>query len=216
MTNKEFFEQRGYMVLRNAFPAEFMRFLRLYLDVHIDRAIYRKSNEFGYDDEWDGSFEDDHISNSYFCHYGSTISDTMMLFVRDRLTSELGLGLNPTYSFLRVYKQGNVLPPHCDRASCEISVTAPIFFDTSNLHHEYVWPIYFVDYSGETVAVELLPGDLVVYRGIELKHWRDEFIGKYQTQLMMHYTDSSGPYRDLIFDLRTQLATKLVNYFQKE
>ena len=43
-----------------------------------------------------------------------------------------------------------------------------------------------------------------------------EFIGKYQTQLMMHYTDSSGPYRDLIFDLRTQLATKLVNYFQKE
>ena len=170
MTNKEFFEQRGYMVLRNAFPAEFMRFLRLYLDVHIDRAIYRKSNEFGYDDEWDGSFEDDHISNSYFCHYGSTISDTMMLFVRDRLTSELGLGLNPTYSFLRVYKQGNVLPPHCDRASCEISVTAPIFFDTSNLHHEYVWPIYFVANADHVLPVPVGPHIHITFNGCVFLH----------------------------------------------
>ena len=45
-----------------------------------------------------------------------------------------GLKLNPTYSYARIYKKGDVLHRHKDRFSCEISTTMNLGGDE--------WPIY--------------------------------------------------------------------------
>ena len=40
-----------------------------------------------------------------------------------RVEAESGMRLLPTYSYLRVYKRGDVLRRHTDRPACEMSVT---------------------------------------------------------------------------------------------
>ena len=44
-----------------------------------------------------------------------------------------------------------------------------------------LWPIY-LEPNGETgkkgVKVDLKPGDMLVYSGCELEHWREKFKGK--------------------------------------
>jgi hypothetical protein len=57
-----------------------------------------------------------------------------------------GIKLSETYSYARIYKEGDVLARHKDRYSCEISTTL-------NLGGE-PWPIY-LDPTGNKVKQEL-------------------------------------------------------------
>jgi hypothetical protein len=58
--------------------------------------------------------------------------------------------------------------------------------------------------------VEQQPGDLIVYRGCEVEHWRDAFqaeYGSYQIQAFFHYIDKAGPYYpEYAFDKRPGLG----------
>jgi hypothetical protein len=47
------------------------------------------------------------------------------------------------------------------------------------------WPIFV-----EGVPVDLTPGDLLLYKGCELEHWREEFQGEQCGQLFLHYNRS--------------------------
>jgi hypothetical protein len=105
------------------------------------------------------------------------------------------LKLIPTYSFARIYKKGDVLKRHKDRMSCEISTTLNLGGDP--------WPIYIepnkekgiLDEKGYTpsdskgIKVNLNPGDMLVYRGNILEHWRDAFEGENCGQVFLHYND---------------------------
>ena len=44
-------------------------------------------------------------------------------FLLPRMEKATGLKLFPTYTYFRVYKNGDVLEKHKDRPSCEISVS---------------------------------------------------------------------------------------------
>ena len=56
------------------------------------------------------------------------------------------------------------------------------------------------------------PGDLIIYRGCEVEHWRDKFdanYGSYQVQAFFHYIDKNGPYYPKFkFDGRPSLGRK--------
>ena len=90
-----------------------------------------------------------------------------------------------TYSHARIYKDGDVLHRHKDRYSCEISTTLNLGGDK--------WPI-FLDPTGKEkqagVKVELEQGDMLVYKGCDLEHWREAFKGKDCTQVFLHYNDT--------------------------
>ena len=106
-----------------------------------------------------------------------------------------GEKLNPSYSYTRAYKKGDVLYRHRDRASCEISTTI-------NLGGE-PWPIYLDPTKGngilsgkdqnvvlkpnakKGVKVNLKPGDMLIYRGCELDHWREKFKGNICVQVFL-------------------------------
>jgi PKHD-type hydroxylase len=54
-------------------------------------------------------------------------------------------------------------------------------------------------------------GDMVVYKGCDITHWRTPFKGDesdWCVQLFIHYTDAEGPYKHLKYDGRDKLGMK--------
>ena len=61
--------------------------------------------------------------------YGDTLNDAILRWSLPFAQEVIGEELYPCYSFLRIYNNGDILEPHCDRPSCEFSATLPIYFD---------------------------------------------------------------------------------------
>ena len=99
----------------------------------------------------------------------------------------LGEELIPTYSYARLYSNGDDLKPHIDRPACEISATVQL-----GRSHQYAWPIYM---GGR--RVDMAEGDAVIYKGCEIEHWRNVCDGPeeyYSGQAFLHYVRANGPY----------------------
>jgi hypothetical protein len=115
----------------------------------------------------------------------------------EKITS---LRVFPTYSYFRVYKRGDVLKRHTDRKSCEVSVSLTLGYLS-----ETAWPLWIEGPLGAT-AIEMNPGDAVVYRGIDCPHWREAFNGEFAAQVFMHYVDQNGPQAEWKFDKRRHIG----------
>jgi hypothetical protein len=144
-----------------------------------------------------GVWNDEQVPNTY-SHYSDIAMETLLLAVQPIMEKQTGLKLIPTYSYARIYKKGDILHRHKDRFSCEISTTLNLGGDA--------WPIYIekdpkkggvVDGKGyisdntKGIKVILKPGDMLVYRGNLLEHWRDEFKGTDCGQVFLHYNNAS-------------------------
>jgi hypothetical protein len=110
------------------------------------------------------------------------------------MTSALGEPMLPTYSYARLYKNGEVLKKHTDRGACEVSVTLHLGSDGVE------WPIYFETPDKEVVSVSLKPGQAVVYLGCIAPHWRDAYEGSDYRQVFLHYVRARGENRHCYFD----------------
>ena len=131
--------------------------------------------------------------------YGDAAFDGLLEHLRPRIESYTGHRLLPTYSYFRMYKNGDVLKPHRDRPACEISVSLNIGHIAPD-----AWPFCLRSPSGKE-EVTLSPGDGVLYRGMDILHWRDPFKGKVMVQAFLHYVDANGPHADKCFDGRQSL-----------
>ena len=92
-----------------------------------------------------------------------------------------GVDLKPTYSYLRVYKKGDVLHRHTDREACEYSVSITL----KREHDDEIWPLCLE--TDQIYKVLLDEGDGLIYKGIENPHWRDKFEGERLAQVFLHY-----------------------------
>ena len=64
------------------------------------------------------------------------------------------------------------------------------------------------------VRVDLKPGDILVYRGGELEHWREKFKGKECVQVFLHYNNRKTPGAKYnMFDKRPHLG--LPSWFKR-
>lgn len=125
------------------------------------------------------------------CASSDPLMDTLLSSLLPKIEKYSSLDLYPTYSYFRVYKKGDVLQRHRDRAACEVSVTLCLGGDSS-------WPFWLESHSSD-VKLEMAPGDAVLYRGIECPHWREPFEGNRLVQVFLHYVDKRGPYADWKF-----------------
>jgi hypothetical protein len=132
--------------------------------------------------------------------FSDQLMEHVLRGVQPRIEELCGLKLDPTYSFFRIYRQGNSLQRHVDRPSCEVSISLNLGppLDTP-------WPLWIRGPLGES-AVALAPGDAVIYRGIECEHWREPLPGDHLAQVFLHYVDQNGPYRDWKFDKRPAIG----------
>jgi hypothetical protein len=131
--------------------------------------------------------------------YGDPAFDGLLEFLRPRIEESCGLSLYPTYSHFRLYRHGNALKRHRDRPACEISVSLNV-----GQAPAAPWPIYVQGNSGAYAAL-LAPGDALLYRGIDLFHWREAYPGRELVQAFLHYVDRHGPHAGRKFDGRKTL-----------
>jgi len=131
--------------------------------------------------------------------YGDPAFDGLLEYLRPVIEETSGLQLSPTYSYFRLYTRGAMLKRHRDRPACEVSVSLNIGQVPAD-----AWPLY-VQGNVNCYSALLSPGDALLYRGIDLLHWREPFQGSRLIQVFLHYVDRNGPHADQKFDGRETL-----------
>ena len=137
------------------------------------------------------------------CRYSDPFMEALLEVSLHRIEQASGCRLYPTYSYFRIYKEGDVLGRHTDRSSCEVSLTACLGYDADS-----PWPIW-VEANEIRNRFVLEAGDALLYRGITLPHWRDRFVGTHAAQVFLHYVEQDGPYSDFRYDKRSELNTSV-------
>ena len=133
-----------------------------------------------------GTWNDTQVPDTYSL-YGDLLMDTLLEKMQPLMEKTTKLKLFPNYSYTRVYKKGDILKRHKDRNSCEISTTLNLGGDS--------WPIYLEPSGQENkkgIEVNLNPGDMLIYRGCDLEHWREPFEGETCGQVFLHYNNEDS------------------------
>jgi hypothetical protein len=195
-----YFEKNNYLILKNFIDPNTAGLIYQYCLVKAQRTdfmtVYAKD---AYRPEWDGRFGDEQAPISYNC-YADPFMDTILGASTKTIGKYVGFDLIPTYSYWRLYQHGEVLKRHRDRHSCEISATLCLGYNVSNLdpseQENYDWPMWVeTDDDVDGVPINLKPGDLILYKGCIVDHWREKFLGLNHAQVFLHYNDANGPYK---------------------
>ena len=196
------FSEKKYEVIPNAISYELANFALNYFLLKRDAVIWMYKNNYiseftpGF-----GTWKDKQIPNTYSC-YGDFFMETLMMKVLPIMQKYTGLNVIPTYTYTRAYKKGDILKRHKDRPSCEISTTLHLGGDP--------WTIY-IDPTGSNnvineyknihkpnapkgVPVDLNVGDMLIYSGCDLEHWREPFEGNICVQTFLHYNNADGQF----------------------
>lgn len=183
--NPKLFQDNQYVLIKNALDSNLINLVSTY-------ALLDERNNFNLE-----KGRNPQIHNSH-SQYADCLMDSLLLEMQGFMEENTGLKLYPTYSYYRVYRPGANLVKHRDRPSCEISTTVTLKFDYQGSN--YKWPIFI---EGNECNME--PGDLVIYRGCDAEHWREEFKApenSYHIQVFLHYVDANGPFAEFKFDKR--------------
>ena len=209
------FQYKKYQVIKNAVSYELANFIFNYMMLQRDAVDWMmKNNKLNAYNPFIGRRDDQQVPGAY-SKYADWVMETLLVYMIPIMKAKTGLELVPTYSYTRLYEKGNILRRHKDRPSCEISTTLHLGGDE--------WPI-FLDPSGQSfvideykqihnpgapkgVKVNLKIGDMLIYSGCELEHWREPFEGNICSQVFLHYNHAKGPYaKTNLFDKRPMLG----------
>lgn len=194
--NTSIFKENRYLDLKNIVPVDLCRIITKY-------ALLKEETEFSPELGNTAQVENAHSV------YSDTLMETMLHFLLPHMEKNTGLSLCPTYTYYRVYRPGMILDRHRDRPSCEISTTVCFGFNYANVNPDYKWGMYIE--PGNLITQN--PGDIIIYRGCELDHWRDSFSagpGSYQVQAFFHYIDKNGPfYPEHAYDKRPGIGYRI-------
>ena len=176
------FALRGVGAISQFFTAaEFIRLCR-----HVDRKIRLATFQ---------SMAGDTQVSGAPCEYGDAEAERLLRVKASYLCDLLQLDLVPTYSYMRLYRPGDRLPPHRDRPACEITVSAPLAADCG-------WPLRIL-VEGSPFEFAPPARDAVVFRGHELLHWRETLSGNRPVaQVLLHYVQRRGPCQSWAYDRR--------------
>jgi len=204
------FKKNKYKVIRKAISKDLAIFVANYFSMQ--KQVYNTCRQARYISPFEdiiGSYRDEQVPDTY-SQYSNIAMETLMLKCQPKMEEVTGLKLYPAYTYARIYKKGDELKRHKDRFSCEISTTMNLGGDD--------WPIY-LEPSGKEgqkgIKIDLKPGDMLVYSGCELEHWRNKFKGKECVQVFLHYNNRKTPgAKDNMFDKRLHLG--LPSWFRKD
>ena len=209
------FKKNKYQVIRGAISKEIADVAYRYLQISAEADHWMLNNGITHaGNKLIGNFNDKQVPNSY-AKYSDRVMETLLVDTIKVMQKKTGLRLVPTYSYCRLYRTGNILKRHKDRPSCEISTTLNLGGDP--------WPI-LIDPTGSDnvideyknihkpgapkgVEVNLKPGDMLIYSGCELEHWREPFKGKLCGQVFLHYNHADGQFaKSNLYDKRPMLG----------
>jgi hypothetical protein len=182
----EMFKINGYCKIESVLSVELRDFITQY-------ALFDEMQDYNPDGK---QVTDAHSK------YADPAMESFLLLLQSKMEEYTGLELYPTYSFYRVYRSGDELDEHVDRPSCEISTTVCFNYSYDS---SYQWPIFMEDNE-----INLEPGDMVIYRGCDLPHYRKKFdppdVDDWQVQGFFHYVDVNGPNYKFKYDERNSIG----------
>ena len=198
------FKTKKYYVIRNALDKKMANFIFNYMMLQRDAVEEMlKDNRTSVQNPFIGKLGDKQIPGTY-SKYADWVMETLLMYMIPIMKAKTGLDLVPTYSYTRLYKKGDILHRHKDRPSCEVSTTLHLGGNE--------WPI-FIDPTGEDnilsgsetttvvkpgapkgIQVDLKIGDMLIYAGCDLEHWREPFQGMVCSQVFLHYNHANGPF----------------------
>tara|TARA_R110000824_G_scaffold8661_1_gene39051 strand:- start:1271 stop:1909 length:639 start_codon:yes stop_codon:yes gene_type:complete len=192
------FKKNGFKIIKNAVDKDLANFLFRYLKLKKEVLTHLHETRFvsPYDESL-GRFTDEQVPNTYSI-YGDIAMETVLSQIKNIMEKNTGIELVETYSFARLYKKGDVLSRHWDRASCKVSATVYLGGEPWSL---YVNPTARKAQNG--VKIDLEPGDALVYKGDKLEHWREEFEGDICGQVFFHYNEKDSKRK---YDTRAMLG----------
>ena len=203
-----------YKVIKKAVSHELANFCYNYFLLKRDAVSFMYKNNITAQSPILGRWDDVQVPGAYSV-YADFVMETLLMKVLPVMKEKTGMDLIPTYSYARVYQTGSELKRHKDRPSCEISTTLNLGGDP--------WPI-FIDPTGSNnvideyknihkpgapkgVKVDLKPGDMLIYSGCELEHWREPFQGQLCGQVFLHYNHADGQFaKSNLYDKRPMLG----------
>ena len=203
------FKKNKYTIIKKAISEELAKFCYDYFTMkrQVTKIMFETRYISQFTTEF-GVWNDQQVPDTY-SHYSDIAMETLLVKLLPIMEKETGLKLNTNYSYARIYKKGDVLKRHKDRFSCEISTTLNLGGD--------LWPIYLEPSGKEGLKgfkVNLNPGDMLVYKGNELEHWRETFEGKNCAQVFLHYNNlKTKGSKENIYDKRPCLGLPV--YFKK-
>lgn len=186
------FSKNGYEVVRNVISKDLLHHLKTEFQMMRDLHFFKtgETNNFAFGDRQ---------SPNSFSVFSAQCFESLAINLNDRMSEITNLKLHPTYTYARIYYKGATLTPHKDRPSCEYSTTLCI--DSTD-----IWDFHIKDRHGEDKVIKLNPGDMCVYSGCELEHWREPYQGEIQMQCFLHYVNAKGPYADHKYDKRPMMG----------
>lgn len=176
------FNTNNYTVIRKAISTEMAQFIYDYICLRrkIATHMFQKKLISPFNKQF-GFWDDPQVLNTYTV-YGDTVMETLLLKLKPMMEKQVEQELIEMYSYCRIYKKDDVLDRHRDRMSCEISTTLNLGGDP--------WPIYLDSTQGKNqsgIKIELNAGDMLIYKGCILEHWRESFQGNNCAQVFLHY-----------------------------
>ena len=192
------FKRKKYLVIRNVITKDMANFIYGYF--LMKRRVVKQFLDDRYISPFEtgwGGWTDKQIPNTY-SHYADMVMEALLEKVRPRMEKETKLKLITTYSYARIYKKGDVLKRHKDRFSCEISTTMFLGGEPWDIYLEPnknvgKAPDPYVPTTHKGIKVSLTPGDMLIYSGCELEHWREAFQGNNCAQVFLHYNQITAP-----------------------
>ena len=197
----KFFEENGWVKIEKYIDTNMSNLLYHHIQLEAQRLAYLEDNSIEADADFNGTFGDTQAPGD-FSKYGDPIFDALLSLGTEKLSELTGKDLIPTYSYHRLYTQGTELKRHKDRPSCEISTTLCIGYDNSNVdaskYPDWDWPMYVGPKDGEKgtdgMPIHMKPGDMLIYRGDVVEHWREPLWGNNHAQVFLHYNEKEGQF----------------------
>ena len=204
----KFFEEHRWVKIDRFVPIEMCNLLYHHTQLEAMRLNYYDENGIEYDHDVDGTFADKQAPGD-FSKYGDPIMDTLLSLSLEQMQTLTSKELVPTYSYHRLYTTGTELKRHKDRPSCEISTTICLGYDNSNVdaskYPDWDWPMFIKEKNGKEIPIHMKPGDMIIYRGCEVEHWREPLWANNHAQVFLHYNEKGGEY-DVPYDGRPLLG----------
>ena len=208
---KDFYDNR-FVVLRNFIPKDI---INMTLDTWktIEANPDYKDAFFHREEETTNNSPKSSLGKSEGC-YKFPPAVALHRWLRDNLRDVIDMELVETYSYTRTYDRGAYLKSHTDRPSCEVSATICLDYKSDDNTPWKIWVQNDRNYIDDAihdqpslfeisqkpvigkrkgcVAVSLEIGDVLLYQGPNIPHWRDTFLGDYSSHMFLHFINANS------------------------
>lgn len=146
----------GHATLQGAVPRAQVAALARYYAAAIDNGLVRYSEQ---EQRWQ--------------RHGDPVAHLFHQLLAPVVQSVVPEPIKPSYPYFAAYPRGACLPRHTDREQCEYTVSMLVGYEPA-AQDELAWPICLEPprRGCRTVRVRQRPGDLAIFKGREISHWR--------------------------------------------